>query len=147
MRLGLLQARCMPPQGQRDLRDLTRYRTQGVQERGRAVQRGQGVLARAHLQLASVLAAMMGGSGRARLEALIAGRAAPATMAALANRRMRSKMPLLEQVLTGLVHDPPRQLLALPLAHLDVLDEQSEALTAALETSLQALSTAAPSRE
>ena len=77
----------------------------------------------------------------------MAGRAAPAPMAALANRRMRSKMPLLEQVLTGLVHDPPRQLLALPLAHLDVLDEQSEALTAALETSLQARSTAAPSRE
>jgi transposase len=33
MRHGLLQASCIPPAGQRDLRDVTRYRTKLVQER------------------------------------------------------------------------------------------------------------------
>ena len=147
MRFGLLQASFIPPKGQRDLRDLTRYRTKLVQERVREVNRVQGVLERANIKLASVIADIMGVSGRAMLEALIAGRADPATMAALAKRRMRAKIPVLEQALTGIVHDHHRQLLAMQLAHIDFLDEQIEALNAAIETSLKALSTAEPSRE
>lgn len=53
MRYGLLQASCIPPAGQRDLRDLTRYRTQLVQERGREVKRGPGVWERANITLAA----------------------------------------------------------------------------------------------
>ena len=146
-RCGLLPASFIPPKGQRDLRALTRYRTKLVQERVREVHRVQGVLERANSKLASVMADIMGVSGRAMLEALIAGRVAPATMAELAKRRMRAKMPLLEQALTGIVHDHHRQLLAMQLAHIDFLDEQIEALNTAIETSLQALSTAEPSRE
>ena len=71
--------------------------------------RVQGVLERAHSKLAFVIAAILGVSGRAMLEALSAGRAAPATMAALATRRMRSTVPLLEHALTGIVHDHHRQ--------------------------------------
>jgi transposase len=76
MRYGLLAASFIPPQGQRDLRDLTRYRTKLVQERSRAVNRVQGVLERANIKLASVATDIMGVSGRAILAALIAGRAA-----------------------------------------------------------------------
>jgi transposase len=99
MRFGLLQASFIPPKGQRDLRDLTRYRTTLVQERVREVNRVQGVLERANIKLASVISDVMGVSGRAMLEALIAGRADPATMAELAKRRMRTKIPLLAQIL------------------------------------------------
>ena len=81
------------------------------------------------------------------LEALIAGRADPAAMAELAKRRMRSKIPVIEQALTGVVQDHHRQLLAMQLAHIDFLDEQMEALNRAIEASLSALSVAAPSRE
>ena len=137
MRFGLLQASFIPPKGQRDLRDLTRYRTKLVQERVREVNRVQGVLERANIKLASVIADIMGVSGRAMLEALIAGRADPATMAELAKRRMRSKIPLLEQALTGIVQDHHRQLLAMQLAHIDFLDEQIEALNRAIEVSLK----------
>ena len=147
MRFGLLQASFSPPKGQRDLRALTRYRTQLVQERVREVHRVQGVLERANIKRASVIADIMGVSGRAMLEALIAGRVDPATRAELAPRRMRAKMPRLEQALTGIVHDHQRPLLAMPRAHIDFLDEQLEALNTAIETSLQALSTAEPSRE
>jgi transposase len=146
MRFGLLQASFIPPKGQRALRDLTRYRTKLVQERVREVNRVQGVLERANIKLASVISDVMGASGRAMLEALIAGRADPATMAELAKRRMRTKIPLLEQALTGIVHDHHRQLLAMQLAHIDFLDEQIEALTRAIVTSLKALSTAEPLR-
>jgi transposase len=111
MRFGLLQASFIPPKGQRDVRDLTRYRTKLVQERIREVNRVQGVLERANIKLASVASDIMGVSGRAMLEALVAGKADPATMADLAKRRMRSKIPLLEQALTGVVRDHHRQLL------------------------------------
>jgi transposase len=147
MRFGLLQASFIPPKGQRDLRDLTRYRTKLVQERVREVNRVQGVLERANIKLASVISDILGVSGRAMLEALIAGRADPATMAELAKRRMRSKIPLLEQALTSVVQAHHRQLLAMQLAHIDFLDEQSEALNGAIETSLEILSTTEPPQE
>jgi transposase len=129
MRHGLLQASFIPPQGPRDLRALTRYRTKLVQERGREVNRVQGVLEGANIKLASVATDIMGVSGRAILAALVEGRADPATMAELAKGRMRTKIPLLEQALTGLVRDHHRQLLAMQLAHIDVLDEQIDALS------------------
>ena len=143
-RFGLLQASFIPPKGQRDVRDLTRYRTKLVQERVREVNRVQGVLERANIKLASVASDIMGVSGRAMLEALIAGKADPATMADLAKRRMRSKIPLLEQALTGVVRDHHRQLLAMQLAHIDFLDEQNDALNTTIETALRALSADEP---
>jgi transposase len=60
MRYGLLRASFIPPQGQRDLRDLTRDRTKLVQERRREVNRMQGVLERANVKLAAVATDVMG---------------------------------------------------------------------------------------
>jgi transposase len=140
MRYGLLQASFIPPIAQRDLRDLTRYRTMLVQERAREVNRVQGVLERANIKLASVASDVLGVSGRAMLEALIAGQAEPATMAALAKRRMRSKIPALEQALTGTMRDHHRRLLTMQLRHIDFLDEQIEALNSAIESCVRALS-------
>jgi transposase len=145
MRHGLLQASFMPALEQRDVRDLTRSRTRLVQERSREVNRVQGVLERANIKLAAVATDILGVSARAILAALVEGRADPATMAELAKRRMRSKMPLLEQAVTGLVRDQHRQLLALPLAHIDVLDEQIDTLRAEITRRLAALSGDAPS--
>jgi transposase len=96
MRYGLLQASCIPPAGQRDLRDLTRSHTKLVQERSREVNRVQGVLERANSKLASVASDIMGVSARAMRNALIAGRADPATIAAWAQGRLRSKLSVLE---------------------------------------------------
>jgi transposase len=136
---GLLQASFIPPQGQRDLRDLTRYRTKLVQERSREVNRVQGVLERANIKLAAVATDIMGVSGRAILAALLDGRAEAAVMAELAKGRMRTKIPLLEQALTGLMRDHHRRLLALQLAHIDFLDEQIDTLNADITHSLTAL--------
>jgi transposase len=145
MRHGLLQASFIPAREQRDSRDLTRYRTRLVQDRSREVNRVQGVLARANIKLAAVAPDIMGVSARASLAALVGGRADPATTAGSAKRRMRSKMPLLEQALTGLVRDHHRQLLALQLAQIDVLDAQIDTLSAEIPRRLAALSGDAPS--
>jgi transposase len=144
MRYGLLQASFIPPQGQRDLRDLTRYRTKLVQERSREVNRVQGVLERANIKLASVATDIMGVSGRAMLEALIAGRADAATMAELARGRLRSKIPVLEQALTGVVREHHRRLLAIQLAHVDFLDEQIATLSEEIRHTLSALGPSEP---
>ena len=146
MRLGLLPASCIPPKGQRDLRALTRSRTKRVHERVREVNRVQGGVERAKIQLASVMADLMGVSGRAMLEALMAGRVEPAPRADRATRRMRSQIPVLEQALTGRVHAHHRQWRAMQLAHLDLLDAQIEALNQAMEASLRARSVDTPSR-
>jgi transposase len=140
MRDGLLRASFIPPVEPRDWRDLTRDRTKLVQEHSREVNRVQGVLERATIKLASVATDIMGVSARAILTALVEGRADPATRAELAKRRMRSKIPLLEQALTGLVRDHHRQLLAMQLAHIDFLDEPIEALSAEIMHRLAALS-------
>ena len=144
MRYGVLQASFIPPVEQRDLRDLTRDRTKLVQERAREVNRVQGVLERANIKLASVASDIMGVSGRAILAALIEGRAEPATMAELAKGRLRRKIPVLEQALTGLVRAHHRQLLALPLAHIDFLDEQIETLSADITRLLTEISATPP---
>jgi transposase len=58
---------------QRDRRELTRYRTKLVQERTREINRGQGILERGNIKVASVASDLMGASGRAILVALIEG--------------------------------------------------------------------------
>jgi len=116
----------------RAVRELTRYRKRQIEDRAQEVNRLYRVLEDAGLKLASVMTDVMGRSGRAMLEALITGQADPATMAALAKRRMRSKIPALEQALTGTVRDHHRRLLAMQLRHIDFLDEQIAALNSAI---------------
>jgi transposase len=144
MRYGLLHASFIPPRGQREWRELTRYRTKLVQERSREVNRVQGVLERANIKLAAVATDIMGVSGRAILAAVVEGRADPSTMAALAKGRLRNKLPVLEQALTGLVDAHHRRLLAMQLAHIDFLEEQIEALSAEITRCLTDLSTTEP---
>ena len=140
MQYGLLKASFIPPSGQRDLRDLTRYRTKQVQERAREVSRVQKLLETANIKLSSVATNVLGVSGRAMLEAIVDGQAAPDTMAQLAKGRMRSKLPELEKALTGVVRDHHRFLLAKQLAHIDFLDEHISGLSAEIEHRIHEMS-------
>jgi transposase len=117
------------------------------QEPRREGQRVQGVLERANLKLAAVATDIMGGSARAILAALLEGRADPATMAELAKRRLRRKIPLLEPAVTGLVRAHHRHLLAMPWAPIDCLDEPIDALSAEMTRRLAALPSAAAAAE
>lgn len=102
---GLVRPSFVPPQPVRELRDLTRARTQMTRERGQIVQRVEKLLEDTGIKLATVAADIMGVSGRAMLEALIAGECDPQALAELAKRRMRSKIPELIEALTGRFRD------------------------------------------
>lgn len=127
---GLLKASFIPPQSQRDLRDLTRYRTTLVRERARIVNRLQKVLEDANLKLAGVATDVMGVSGRAMLEALLAGQTDTGQLAELAKGRLRKKIPQLKEALTGRVREHHRFMLSEQLSHIDYLDEAIERLNA-----------------
>ena len=121
---GLLRGSFIPPEPQRDLRDLTRQRTTLVRERAAVVQRLQTVLAWANLKLASVATDVVGVSARAMLGAIIDGQSDVTALAELARGRMRSKRAELERALEGRVRDHHRFLIAKHLIHIDFLDEQ-----------------------
>ncbi|HSH76956.1 MAG TPA: IS110 family transposase [Herpetosiphonaceae bacterium] len=121
---GLLKASFIPPEPQRDLRDLTRQRTTLVRERASVVQRLHKVLEWANLKLTAVATDVVGVSARAMLEAIVDGQSDVTALAELARGRMRSKRAELEQALTGRVRDHHRFLLAKHLLHIDFLDAQ-----------------------
>ena len=93
LRHGLLRASFIPTRPERELRELTRYRTSLIRERASEVNRIQKVLEGANIKLASVASNVAGVSGQAILRALVAGQADPAALAGLAVGRMRSKRP------------------------------------------------------
>jgi transposase len=109
--------------GQRELRELTRFRSTFVQEKATLVNRVQKVLEGANIKLASVASDVMGVSGRAILAALLAGKATPSEMADLAKGRLREKREALAQALEGRVKAHHRFVLTELLAQIDSLDE------------------------
>src|SRR5262249_53537214 len=88
---GLLRPSFIPPAPQRELRELTRYRSTLLQERAAEVNRIQKTLEGAHIKLAAVATDVLGVSGRAMLEALVAGTTDAVTLARLARGRLREK--------------------------------------------------------
>jgi transposase len=130
LRHGLLKASFVPNRPQRELRELTRYRTSLIQERSAEVNRLQKTLEGANIKLARVATDIMGASGRQMLAALVDGTTDGAVLADLAKGRLRAKLPALEQALTGRMEAHQRFLLARQVAHISFLDEQIEQVSA-----------------
>ena len=122
LRHGLLHASFIPDRPQRELRELTRYRTSLVRERAAEVNRLQKVLEGANIKLSAVATDLTGVSARAMLAELLAGNPDTAAIAQLAQGRMREKIPQLEQALVGSFGPHQRFLVAEQLAHIDYLD-------------------------
>ncbi|MGW2524549.1 IS110 family transposase, partial [Streptomyces sp. NPDC001617] len=98
---GLVRPSFVPPEPIRQLRDLTRYRTEVIRERTREAQRLEKLLEDAGIKLSVAVANILGVSGRAMLEALIAGERDPRVLADLAKGSMRRKTDALIEALTG----------------------------------------------
>lgn len=120
---GLLRGSFIPPVAQRDLRDLTRHRSNFVRERTTLINRVHKTLEGANIKLASVASDVLGVSGRAMLEALLEGHSDAATMAELAHGKLRTKREQLVQALTGRVKPHHRFVLTELLCQIDSLDE------------------------
>lgn len=123
LRHGLIQGSFIPSPAQRQLRDLTRYRTHLVEERARLTNRLQVVLEDANVKLASVVTDIRGASARAILAALVAGESDPRVLAELAQGRMRSKREILAQAVVGRFTPHHAFLLTEQLSQLDYLEE------------------------
>jgi transposase len=121
---GLLQGSFVPPQPIQQLRDLTRSRTTLKQEQVRIGNRIRKVLEDANIKLSSVMSDVMGVSGLAMLRAIVRGESDPKTLAQLARKRLRGKIPLLQQAAAGSVNEHHRFLLEQWLAHWDELTER-----------------------
>jgi len=120
---GLVTGSFIPPAEQRELRELTRYRTSLVQERARSVNRLQKTLEDTNLKLGDVASEIMGKSARAMLEALLAGQTDPAVLADLARGRLKAKREQLEEALVGTLKPHHRFMLSEHLALIDTLDQ------------------------
>ena len=119
---GLLRASFVPPRPIRDLRDLTRQRTQLVGEKASVSNRIQKVLEDANIKLGGVASDVLGVSGRDMLRSIIAGVDSAEALANLARGRLRDKLPQLRKALQGRVTAHHRFLLGLHLDHLTHLE-------------------------
>lgn len=122
---GLVRASFVPPELIRQLRDLTRARTAITRERAREAQRLEKLLEDSGIKLSAVASDILGVSGRAMLEALIAGDRDPAALADLAKRRLRNKIPELTEAMNGRFNTHHAFLVRV---HLDLIDQHTAAI-------------------
>jgi transposase len=133
---GLLRGSLVPPAPIRDLRDLTRYRKKQIEDRTQEVNRLYRVLEEAGVKLASVMSDIMGRSGRAMLDALLAGTTDPTVLADLARGRLRPKIPALRAALQGQFRSHHAFLIGQILTKIDFLEEAIAQLTEEIERQL-----------
>ena len=119
---GMVRPSVVPDPPVRAVRELTRYRKTQIDIRVHEVQRLEKVLQDGGIKLSSVASKVLTKSGRAMIEALMAGERDPQVLAQLAQGRMRSKIPALEAALAGRFDDHHRQLARRILDHIDFLD-------------------------
>jgi transposase len=130
---GLVRPSFVPPRPIRELRNLTRYRKALIQERTRESQRLDKILQDAGVKLSSVASRTLGVSGKAMLEALVAGTRDPEALADLARGKLRAKIPQLRDALTGRFSDHHALVVGELLAHLDYLEDAAGRLSVAVE--------------
>lgn len=128
---GLIRSSFVPPTRIQELRDLTRTRKQIVREICQHTLRIQKTLEDANLKVASVLSNVIGTSGRAMLDAIIAGEEDPERLADLAVGTARRKKMELVEALRGRVTSHHRAMLKLHLGLIGALQGALAELDAA----------------
>ena len=134
---GLIRASFVPDTQTQEMRTLLRTRKQLVREQSSHVLRVQKTLEDANIKLDSVLSDVMGKSGRAMIEALIAGETNPTKLASLADRRVKGSQEELREALRGRVTKQHRFLLRLHIDQIDALEAATAKIDAQVEESLR----------
>jgi transposase len=142
---GMLRPSFVPPAQIRRLRDYTRLRADLTADRTRHKQRLEKLLEDALIKLSTVATDIFGVSGRAMIEALIAGQRDPKMLAELARGRLRVKHAALVQALTGRFDDHHAELARMLLDQIDALSGQIDQLTSRIEQTIAAIPAAQPS--
>lgn len=116
---GLIRGSFVPTAAIQDLRDLTRTRAQLIHEMARHKQRLQKTLEDANIKLTGVISDILGASGRAMVEALIAGEQNSETLAQLGTGRLKASQEELKAALRGRLREHHRFLLRVHLKQID----------------------------
>jgi transposase len=119
---GLLRGSFVPPVEIRQLREITRYRRQLTEERGREAQRLQKLLEDANVKLSAVVSDTTGVTARMILEALCDGERDPEVLAGMAQRKLKAKKELLARAVPGRFGEFHAVMTRQILSHIDYLD-------------------------
>jgi transposase len=133
LQCGLLKGSFVPDRPQREMRDLTRHRSQLVHQTSAVANRIHKVLEDANIKLGLVASDILGVSGRDMLRALIAGRQSPNEIADLARRQLRAKIPELCVALDGHVTEHHRFVLGELMDQLEDLERRIERFNRRIE--------------
>jgi transposase len=139
---GLIRGSFVPPAPVQELRDLTRTRKQLVREIAQHTLRIQKTLEHANLKLTGLLSNILGVSGRAILQALVAGEQDPERLADLVHGRLKASRAELVAALHGRVTAHHRFLLQLHLTHVEALERAVHEVEARLGEALAPFRTA-----
>lgn len=138
LRHGLIKSSFVPPPWQRQLRVLTRSRRSLVHGITRQRNLVLKLLESIGIKLAGVLSDVFGVSGMAILRALHEGNENPELLSGLAKGRLRRKMPKIVAAIEGRTLAPAARLvLGQHLRALDLLDEQTQELDAAIDAAVE----------
>lgn len=121
---GELVLSYVPDPEQRLWRTATRGKLQLVRDRVRIANQLEALLEEMRIKLSSVLSELLSLSGIRILGALAKGESDPAKLAALGDRRLKCSQQELEDALAGHPEPMHREMLALFLERLDLLDRQ-----------------------
>jgi transposase len=137
VRHGLVRASFVPPPEVRVLRDLVRHRKALVGTLAAERNRTLKLLESAGIKLAGVMSSVFGVSGMLMLKALAEGTAAPAAMADLAKRRLRSKLDRLTLALDGPLAEHQRLLLGMHIRRLEEIGRDVTEVEAAIGAAMR----------
>ena len=118
---GLVKASYIPNREQKELRDITRYRQEIIEERARELNRIQAVLEGCNVKLGSVITDISGKSGMAILKAIISGETDPVVLSELAEGRSGNKIPEMQKSLQGRISRHQQEMLKHQLVHIESL--------------------------
>lgn len=121
VRHGLVKASYIPNREQRELREITRYRQEIIEERARELNRIQTVLEGCNIKLGNVITDISGKSGMAILKAIISGETDPVVLSDLAKGRARDKLEEMRKALYGRILKHQQQMLKHQLGHIESL--------------------------
>jgi transposase len=128
LRHGLIVPSFVPPQAQRELRELTRHRSNVTGRRGQCVNELHRTLEGTNIKLSSVATDITGVSATEMLQQLLAGQRDPEVLAQLARGALRKKIPQLRRALQGVVRPHQQLILSQLMADIAACDEEVLAL-------------------
>jgi len=119
---GMVRPSFVPPPRIRELRELTRYRKNQIEERTREKLRFERLLQDAGVKLTSVGTKTFSKTNQAIVRAMVNGERDPDTLAGLACGTLRNKIPELREVLPARFGDTHAVIFREILHHIDQLD-------------------------